>query len=181
MRFCFSTQFTITELGCTSTIMGLAEKFIAERLRRGLNVRTVAKLAGYTRRIAKGIRRIEHFERDGTGNPQFIERIFSAIGLNLFVVQQEIMFESVEREERKVATWLRQNRDAAIAKRLAIRCFSGVYSTTELPDWIATSAEAVIWSKSFARRHGVCVCLPLTPRLFLFLDSTGRIQWLREN
>jgi hypothetical protein len=82
--------------------MGLADKFMAERLRCGLDIRAVAKLAGYTRRLTKGIRRIERFERDGTGNPYFIERIFSAIGLNLLDVQRQIVLELQAREKRRV-------------------------------------------------------------------------------
>src|SRR4051794_21949324 len=137
----------------------LAEKFISQRQRLGLDIRTVASLAGYSRKIAKGVRRIERFERGGDMNNEFIARLFATVGLDVFSVEQEIVLALASERERQVETWLREHRDGAVAERMMIRCFSGVYSTVALPGWITKPAEAATWARSFAMHHGHCVCL----------------------
>ena len=64
-----------------------AEYCQKKRLEKGLSLAQVAKMVGYTN-IAKGIRRVEYFERSGYAHPDLLAKLAAAYAIDEATVQR---------------------------------------------------------------------------------------------
>jgi transcriptional regulator with XRE-family HTH domain len=158
----------------------IAEMFRAERQRQDLSVKDVARLAGW-HEIGKGARRIEKVEQDGSGNPEFLERIFWALGLSVWEAEQEVQRRLRRHHEERLAAWLATHSDeAAFAVKLIVRRFAWMYGTNPMPADVRTARAAFLFAADFSKRHGLKFCLPLAPQVLVYFDSAGGVESFQE-
>jgi transcriptional regulator with XRE-family HTH domain len=152
----------------------LADHLAAERRRRGISARQLSTLAGY-KRIAQGERRILRFEKSGDASRPFIERLFAALGLSLHAIERDLQRRVIRRHERLLARWLRRYGDDPPPKLMVVRCFAGCYGSHDLTGRVTTTAEAVEYARSFARRWSHQVMMPLDGQWKVHFDEQGRV------
>lgn len=147
----------------------LGEFIRAERCKRGLSLGAMTRLVGY-RNVSKGARRIIALEQTGTAKPDLLVHVAEALDLDWIVVEQMMEDDHLERL-REWERWVSE----PVPMCLVIRLMAAVYTRKVLPADI-TALEAEALACKFAREHRLRVCLVLSRRQSVWIDTYGEIE-----
>ena len=143
----------------------LAEHLSRRRQEKGLSAAQLAKLLGYMN-VARGIRRIETFEKTGDIHPTVLAKLAAALD-----VDRTTMNRLAYADYRD---WF-----AAISKPIVPRVgrrilFGG--GLRRLPKHVRSVAEMEQYAAEFARKCKMDVCLILNRRIKVWFSSDGSFK-----
>lgn len=142
----------------------------AERAKQGLSLGQLARQIGY-RNLTKGIRRITCLERTGLGKNDLVVNVVDALDLDWDTVERLAEADHLERL-REWERWVNE----PVPMCLVVRMMAAVYARHTLPVEITNVEEAEAWACEFARKHCCRVCLIVSRRLSVRIDSQGRVE-----
>jgi hypothetical protein len=142
----------------------------AERLKQGLTLGRLARLAGY-RNINKGARRIACLERTGKATPDLLVKVVEALGLNWTTVER-LAEEDWQERLRAWEGWVSE----PAPMHLVVRLMAAIYVRKSLPAEVTTQEQAEAWACGYARQHRWRVCLVLSRRLSVWIDAEGQVE-----
>ncbi len=140
-----------------------------ERERRGLDLQRMAQLIGY-KNLEKGARRIACVERHGKPEGSVRAKLISALGLG--AVSSKAIASDRAEQERAFQYWV----NTPIEPEMIVRCLPGFYLSRPLPfETRRSSIDMEEFARDFAKVRGCMVCLKLSRRESVWIDSSGRI------
>ncbi len=142
----------------------------AERLKRGLSLGQLARLAGY-KNLSKGARRILALERTSMAKPDLLVNVAEALNLDWAIVEQ-LAEEDYQERLRVWEAWANE----PVPMCLVVRLIAAVYVRKALPEEVTTPGQAETWACEFARQHHCRVCLVVSRRISVWIYAQGEIE-----
>jgi transcriptional regulator with XRE-family HTH domain len=148
----------------------LGDHFKEQRDKRGLSLGQLARLLGY-RNTSKGSNRIARLEREGAVTADLLLRLAGVLGIDLPTIEELTERDRQERL-REWEGWVSQ----PVPIQLVVRYMPAVYGTVALPEGVTTPEQAEAFARAYAREHGRRVCLAVSRRLSVWVNSEGRVE-----
>ena len=147
----------------------LAEHFGKRRRERELKLVQVARMVGYSN-VAKGIRRIEAFERTGRITPDLLAKLATALEIDRPTVN--LLFHEDYRE------WLHRINKPIRPYLVRRMLFSG--GPLAVPSGIMSIEAMEEYAAALAERWQMDVCLVMSHRIQIWFSSDGSIREVVE-
>ena len=136
---------------------------------QGHSLGPLARLAGYAN-VAKGVRRIQGFEREGAGPIEPFLKVAEALRLDLATISE---LAKADRWELR-AEW-EKFADMPVPIRLVVRLMPAVYATVPLPEGNLSREELEEFASKVARERRAMARLELSRRKRSVIDENGRV------
>jgi hypothetical protein len=140
-----------------------------QRKQKGIRLGPLAERLGYkNRRKNRGCRMILEFEREGIVTEEFLVKLIGALELDEDEVSQAMAKDLAEWEE-----WVSE----PIPIYMISMPIPAVNFLRSLPTEIKTQQEAEEYARNYAKNEGNRVCLVLSRRESVWIESNGDIRF----